>query len=186
MQRIGFNLSGFFPDRRGVSAVEFALIAPVLLVLVMGVAELGRYGMFRLKLSNASFMIADLTARAEFASKREIEDIMAMAKVSMKPFNASDRIRILTSAVSHTRNHRPPSVLWQVSSGGMTSEESRVGVVGKDAVIPVDLVSEEMGTVIVSEILVRYKPWLLRFVLDHVIYESAAMRPRRAALATLR
>ena len=186
MHRSAPCLCGFAADRRGISAVEFALIAPILLMLVMGVAELGRYGMFRLKLSNASYTIADLTARAELVSAAEIETIMATAATSLEPFNAPDRVRFLTSAVAHTRNGQAPSVVWQVSSGDMISEPSRVGSVGEDADMPADLVGDEMGTAIVSEILVRYDPWLLEFVLDHVAYESMAMRPRRAALATLR
>jgi Flp pilus assembly protein TadG len=34
------GLSGFWRDRRGVSAVEFALIAPVLVIFYCGLAEL--------------------------------------------------------------------------------------------------------------------------------------------------
>jgi len=36
-----YLLSGFAGDKRGVSAVEFALIAPVLLVSLLGVVDLG-------------------------------------------------------------------------------------------------------------------------------------------------
>ena len=185
MRRTVLALRGFAANRQGVSAVEFALIAPILLLLALGVAELGRYGMFRLKLSHASYAIADLTARAELASSDEIETIMATAAASLAPFDTPGRIRIVTSAVMHARSGPSPRVAWQIPWGGMTTEDSRIGGTGDAVPSLADLVGDEMGTAIVSEILVRYDPWLLGFVLDHVAYDSMAMRPRRAALATL-
>jgi Flp pilus assembly protein TadG len=35
--------AGFFSARRGATAVEFALIAPVVIMLIMGILELGRF-----------------------------------------------------------------------------------------------------------------------------------------------
>lgn len=186
MRRIRIDPLRFLSDRSGVSAVEFALIAPILLVLVLGVAELGRYGMFRLEVSNAVYTIADLTSRAEVASETEIEEIIDLALVSLGSFSAPERTRVLASAVAHVGNGRDPVVRWQVSAGSMMSEASRIGAVGTGASVPAGLVSAEMGTAIVSEIMIDYDPWLLNFVLDHVIYETMAMRPRRAALAVLR
>ncbi len=47
-------------ERRGIAAVEFALLAPLLLLLLMGVAEVGRFATFAIKVQHAANSVADL------------------------------------------------------------------------------------------------------------------------------
>ena len=50
-------------DRDGVSAIEFALILPILITLAYGTIEYGRMLLLSQKLQNGTFILADLTAR---------------------------------------------------------------------------------------------------------------------------
>lgn len=178
-------LRRFRRDRRGVSGVEFAMTVPLLILLMLGVAELGRYGVFRMKLGNTVANVADIVARAEAADRDEIDELIATAPVLLRPFDQPERLRILVSAVQRTGSTSPPRVAWRRAGGQFTAEPSRIGLDGADATIPDDLLSEAIGTLIVCEIMYDYEPWLLGFVVDHVAYDVAFLRPRRAELAAL-
>ena len=55
--RVGIR--GFWRDPRGVSAVEFALIAPLLILMYCGMAELSLAMMAQRRLSNIASAIGD-------------------------------------------------------------------------------------------------------------------------------
>ncbi|MGR3484965.1 MAG: TadE/TadG family type IV pilus assembly protein [Paracoccaceae bacterium] len=175
----------FLTDRRGMTAVEFALVAPLMVLLVTGLAELGRYGMFRLELGQAAFAMADMTARGRRASEAEILDIVEVAMRAVDRAGDPARWRVHVGAVVRTGDDTQPRVAWRVTAGTLTPGASRVGAVGGDAAVPADLVSDEVPAAIVAEILVDYAPLFGRTVIGHEVYEASAMRPRRAELDTL-
>ena len=52
------NRVGRFPGRRGAAAVEFAVTAPILFMLLFGALELGRMNMIRQTANNAAYEAA--------------------------------------------------------------------------------------------------------------------------------
>ena len=52
-------------DERGVSAVEFAMLAPVLIAFYMGMTEFCQGFMAQKRMSHVSAMVADLVAQEE-------------------------------------------------------------------------------------------------------------------------
>ncbi len=77
-------------DRRGVSALEFALVAPFLVLLAVGTIEFGRLILLTQKLQNSSFMFADLAARGKSLSEGQLDDIFLAIGSLMKPFDLAD------------------------------------------------------------------------------------------------
>ena len=55
-------LCRFMGDRRGVSAVEFALIAPIMVAMYLGAAELTQVLTLDRKVTSAANAVADLVA----------------------------------------------------------------------------------------------------------------------------
>lgn len=53
-------------NERGAGAVEFAIILPVLLVILFSLIDFGRYFYVRISLSSASFEVADAVSRGTF------------------------------------------------------------------------------------------------------------------------
>jgi Flp pilus assembly protein TadG len=53
VKRVALGASNYHAQR-GTAAVEFALVLPFLLLLMFGVAELGRYSLFALMVANAA------------------------------------------------------------------------------------------------------------------------------------
>jgi Flp pilus assembly protein TadG len=77
------RLSGFWRDRRGVSAVEFAFIAPVLIIMYCGLAELTQAMMAQRRLSNIASAIGDLVAQSSQTGPAKMNDTFAIGNVKM-------------------------------------------------------------------------------------------------------
>ena len=60
----------FMRDRRGVSAIEFALIAPLLILIYVGVAEIGNALTVFRRTSTVAATAADLTAQVKASFHR--------------------------------------------------------------------------------------------------------------------
>src|SRR5690349_6761355 len=85
----------FLGDASGVSAIEFGLILPVMVVSYFGVAEIGNYILADRKVTSVAATATDLVAQSIQVTNSGMTDIMASLSVIMQPFNANDvQIRI--------------------------------------------------------------------------------------------
>jgi Flp pilus assembly protein TadG len=82
-------LSGFWRDRRGVSAVEFALLAPVLVIFYFGMAELTESMIAQRRLSHIASSIGDIVARDTQLTDARRTDVFQVGSVLMAPFPTS-------------------------------------------------------------------------------------------------
>jgi Flp pilus assembly protein TadG len=80
------TLATLWRDRRGVSAVEFALIAPVLLLFYCGMAELTEAMMAQRRLSHLTSSIGDVVARQAQLTDAQKTDLFKVGEVLMAPF----------------------------------------------------------------------------------------------------
>ena len=76
----------FRRDQTGIAAVEFALLAPVMILLYFGLAELCQAHMAHKRMSHATSMVADLTARAQSVSRADLNNIFNIGNQIMQPF----------------------------------------------------------------------------------------------------
>ncbi len=88
MTRLKARLTQFFKDARGVSALEFALIAPVLIALYMGAAEMTMALNADRKVTGAANAVADLVAQDDFLTDGELADIYAAGDAILFPNDA--------------------------------------------------------------------------------------------------
>lgn len=122
MTGLGF-FRRFRRDRRGVSAVEFALIAPIMILLYFGLAELCQALIAERKASHVASAVGDLTAQSESVTSAaagsgptSLVDIFNIGKSIMAPYDNSTlqiRVSSVTSNVSAV-----PKVDWSVGYGG--------------------------------------------------------------------
>ncbi len=96
------RLSAFWRDRRGVSAVEFAFIAPVLLLFYCGMAELTQAMMAQRRLSHLTSSIGDVVARDTQLTNARRTDIFKIGGVLMAPFPTATLRMCLVSIVSNS------------------------------------------------------------------------------------
>ena len=73
-------------DRRGVSAVEFALILPTMIVLYLGIAETGNAITVYRRMSAIASTAADLTAQTKTVSTADLDDIVSASSAILSPY----------------------------------------------------------------------------------------------------
>lgn len=157
-------------DRRGVSAVEFALIAPVLIAFYFGLAEFCQGYMAQKRMGHASAMVADLVAQNETMTTAQIDDAFAIGGLIMKPYSATPLKQRVTSVTKNSSG--VAKVDWSRGSG-MTKLTT-----GATVTLPADIIANG-ESVIMSEATYDYDspvdylmPAITKF--SHIYY----LRPR--------
>ncbi len=160
------RLSG---DERGVSAVEFAMLAPVLIAFYFGMAEFCQGFMAQKRMGHVSAMVADLVAQEETISTASLGDIFSIGGLIMKPFPTAPLQQRVSSV---TRTSGMARVDWSRGDG----MDPRA--VNSTITLPDELISDG-ESVIVSEATYDYDspvdyfmPGITRF--SHIYY----LRPR--------
>ncbi len=74
---------------RGVAAVEFGFIAPIMVVMLLGAVEVTRAVSIDRRFSNVASMVADLVAREEQLTAQDVTAIYDMVAQAMSPFDAA-------------------------------------------------------------------------------------------------
>ena len=125
-------LGRFRRAQGGVAAIEFALIAPVLLLMYVGGCELARAAMAQRRTSLLARTVADLTALGDTTSpmaRATMNDILAASRLVYNPFDATQAvIRVAAIGIymqGTTRTVRicssdgsPRTARWPVGAGG--------------------------------------------------------------------
>jgi hypothetical protein len=174
-----------FCRAQGNVVVEFALALPVLLLLLLASAELGRFVLLNQKIDRVAITMSDLVARAETISESDLTDIFGAAAHVAEPFDLSGRGRVVISSVVN-EDGEGATIAWQRAGGGSLSAASEVGTQGGAADLPDDFAVREGETAIVSEVFFDFEPFLSEtIVAPQVIYRRAHHRPRLGTLDTV-
>ena len=104
-------------DRRGVAAVEMALIAPVLIVGYFGVAEVTMAMMAHRRASHAASAVGDLVTQSQQMNSATMTDIFRIGTTMMRPFPENKLQMRVTSVKMDASNNI--KVVWSQGSGGM-------------------------------------------------------------------
>lgn len=166
----------------GNVAVEFALAVPVLLFLMLGTAEMGRFVLLHQKVERVAMTISDLVARAETISESQIDDIFTAAGQVAAPFDLASLGVVIVSSVTNS-DGSGPVIAWQRSGGGSYSASSKLGAEGETPTLPTGFQVREGETAIISEVYYDFSPFLSELIVEpQVIYRNAHHRPRLGTL----
>ncbi|MDN2567351.1 pilus assembly protein [Aquibium sp. A9E412] len=111
-RRLGALARRWRGDRRGVAAVEFAFIAPVLLSLYFVTMEVAQGIEANKKVSRVGSMVADLVTQQQTTSRTELDAIMKIGESILQPYNRS-RPKIVITAIEVTDEDTPKvKVVW--------------------------------------------------------------------------
>lgn len=83
------SLIHFVRDRCGVSAVEFALIAPLMIAMYIGTAHLSLVLTADRKVSNAALVVADLTAQHATVTRGDLADFLRAGRMMTAPLDSA-------------------------------------------------------------------------------------------------
>ena len=85
----------------GNVAVEFALTLPVLMLLMLGSAEMARFVILHQKVDRVAVTMSDLVARAETIKESELDDIFEAADIVAQPFDLHNLGIVIVSAITN-------------------------------------------------------------------------------------
>lgn len=177
--KINRRLAGLTVDlfhcRRGIAAVEFALILPVLILLLLGTTELTRALTHDRKVTQIASTVADLIAQTSTLSVAELDDIFEASGSIMQPYLTTD-LGIITSSVKFNED-KDANVEW--SCGYQTTAWT------KDTPPPIaipDAIKVPNSTIIIAVSSYTYKPVFTSIIEENIdLGETFFLRPRLVA-----
>jgi len=89
----------FRKDKRGVAAVEFALVAPILILAYLGMAELTLGLMAARRTEHLASTIGDLASQSDNLAQSDITDLFSIGSSMLPPFPAGSALKIRLSEV---------------------------------------------------------------------------------------
>ena len=95
------SLLSLLRDRRAVSAVEFAVLLPVMLLLFIAGNELSQALTIYRKVSHTGSAIGDLVSQVSSITGAEMNNILAASTSVMTPYSASG-VKLVVSTVNYT------------------------------------------------------------------------------------
>ncbi|MBN9241335.1 MAG: pilus assembly protein [Mesorhizobium sp.] len=116
-------------DRRGVAAIEFAFIAPILLILYFLTMEASQAIETSKKVNRMSSMIGDLIAQQSAVDSCSLPAILQAANTTLLPYNRSSPKVIVTGIQITTDTPPIATVAWsyQVSGGQYGAGPEKAG-----------------------------------------------------------
>jgi Flp pilus assembly protein TadG len=106
----------FLHDRRAVSAVEFAMLLPLLLILYLGGNDISQAVSVYRKVSNSASVVGDLVAQVSTLTTAEADDILSVGRAVMSPFDASTA-QIGIAAVMYDDAQKKFITQWRRDNG---------------------------------------------------------------------
>lgn len=120
-------------DKRGVAAVEFAFIAPLLLSLYFMTMEVSQGIETNKKVGRIGSMVADLITQNQEISRTELEAVMEIGGAIVQPYNRSlPSVRVVAIRITDEENPKA-RVAWSRKMVGGTFSS----VVANDTVVDI-------------------------------------------------
>jgi len=169
------RLKGFWRDQRGVSAVEFAFIAPVLVVMYCGLAELTQAMMAQRRLSNIASSIGDLAAQTSQLTDARRTDIFTIGNTIMAPYPTTALRMCLVSVTSDASGK--DTVDWSENYNSHANCPAKNTVLTN---VPVGVLPASQSVIMAKASYAYTSP--IKFVMPNAInfYRTFYLRPRKS------
>lgn len=162
----------------GLAAIEFAFIAPVLIILFFGTVEVCNALICKQKVTTVAASASDLVAQDSAITTSQLQDVFSALNSIIYPFPTSTSQVIITS-IKNDPNHVGQFVVdWSQASSGSAHTP------GANITVPAGLVTAS-GSVILAEVSYTYTPLATHFFTGpFTMTDSFYSRPRKSAFVT--
>jgi Flp pilus assembly protein TadG len=117
-RRVFGPLSRLFRDRRGVGGVEFAIVAPLLIMAYIGAFEISLGFTVLRKVARASSAVADIVTQEQETNKAFLDNMRDVAKSILAPYDSTNySLKITGIQVTGTTTG---TVVWSRDQNGGT------------------------------------------------------------------
>jgi len=144
---------GAWRDQRGVSAIEFAMLVPIIILMYVGTVETGNLLTVERRVETVASTAADLTAQVRQVSNADLADIVAASTSILTPYPTTPLKVVLSSVVADQNNNG--KVAWSYAS----SPDASGRAVGSSYVLPTGTTVAD-SSVIVAEVTYAFTPLL--------------------------
>lgn len=122
-------------DDSGVAAIEFAMIVPLLLLMLFGIVDVANYFAVDRKTSQVAQMVSDLTSRYTSVQESDVTNFFTIAGAMVTPYDKG-QLKASIHQIYLDPNTKTAKVVW--SRGSVPLAKNAVysvptGLVGKDA-----------------------------------------------------
>lgn len=160
-------------DTKGVSAVEFALLLPIMITMYIGAVEFSHALTVDRRVTAVASAASDLVAQSEEVNSGAVQDIFTAATSILLPYSAAPISIVLSSVVADSNNDT--TVGWSCAHNGGAAHST-----GSAYTLPEGL-TQPFSSVIVAEVSYSYQPPIGHYMtggisMDEIFY----LRPRRS------
>jgi Flp pilus assembly protein TadG len=110
------RLASFARDRRGISAVEFAMLLPLMVTMYLGVIEVSKGVAIDRKVTLTTRTMADLASRVTSINNSDMNSLLNASAAVIAPYQSSP-LKIVLSAVTIDANGNA-KIAWSDTLGG--------------------------------------------------------------------
>lgn len=165
------GLKAFRASDSGVSAVEFALIAPLLILLYLGSVELSFLMQVNRRVTSTAAGLGDLTARLATVTDDDMSEMFQAAGVMLEPYDVTKSRMRITSIVDS--GDGVAKVDWSDAYGMSPLNE------GQTVTVPEGIMPSP-GSVILAEVEYDYSSEIGYIIqTSKTIEDEFYLRPRR-------
>ena len=133
----------FAGDRRGVSAVEFALVAPIMVGLYFGVVEVSDGVSASRKVSLTAATLANLSAQVSTISTSDMSNILDASSAVIAPYDTS-KLKITVTCIS-IDSTKKATAMWSVTRNGGAANSGTMTLPSALAVASTQLLLAEVS-----------------------------------------
>lgn len=172
-------LGTFGRDARGIAAVEFAMVTPVLLAMLLGAVEVTRAVAIDKRVTVVTSMVADLVARETQLTANDVTAIYVIAEQVMAPYDSGPLklsvIPVMSSVTDASTTLVYPATTNRPSyHGGAQPEKCQPYLLAEGFL-------KENESVIVIEASYTYTPLFLHAILGNQTWNKRAFaKPRKS------
>lgn len=107
------RIAAFIRNRDGMAAVEFAFVAPILLILYFMTVEAVQGIETNRRLSRLGSMVADLVGQQDALSATALKEIIQISESTMRPYTRSvPEVTVTAIQISSDAKGAVPKVVW--------------------------------------------------------------------------
>lgn len=164
-------------DRRGVSAVEFAMILPLMITLYLGAVEISQAIGIDRKVTLTTRTVADLTSQVTSLTSSDMSDVLKASAQVILPYDSS-LLKVTVSQVKIDANGNA-TISWSSTLNGTQR------ATGSSVTLPSAL-AVPSTYLIWSEVSYSYKPTIGYVVTGTLnLSDQIYMRPRQSSCVKL-
>jgi Flp pilus assembly protein TadG len=163
MQKLRRRYRRFVASRRGVVAIEFAMILPVLLLAFLGTIDAGRAIAVYMKVHSATYTLASITNQYQSVQTSDLQSITGATSVVLSPYSSASAVVTISQVQINSSNKT--TISWSYSLNGTARAQ------GSSITVPANILaavgSPPSGTfsyLILSEVSYTYTPMFGYFI----------------------